>query len=182
MAEQADAADMVYTVDSTKTVSFKMPSSTELVALIIHCNPDIPMEDLDDLEDNAPQCVHRSWWRSDVACKGDDSCRCGQIPLFEVLSAVDAKFHPEIIKRHVAELRGIWLHLWDADALNGISQSPAGEQVRQIEGVAPGSNLCPQCLISGFEHLNDLSHEANNLSVDLGEALAMHPQLTTYLN
>lgn len=181
MEEWADT-DIVYEVGSTKTVSFKMPSPAELVSLIIHCNPDIPAEDLDDLEDNAPQCVHRSWWRTDVACKGDDDCRCGQIPLFEVLSAVDTKFHPEIIRRHVAELRGIWLHLWDADAINGVSQDAAREQVRQIEGVAPGSNLCPQCLIGGFEHLSDLSHEANNLSVDLGEALAVHPKLVTYLD
>lgn len=100
------------------------------------------------------------WWFFDAAC-ANLGCDCAPVTLLEVLSGTEATSHQEVTSAHVGLVGRLWDHYWSGEGL--ISQTSV--EIR---------SACPDCLVYGHEHVETLWAAANQLSGELGEALAAY--------
>ena len=169
------ANELTFTHTDGSSVSFVVPTPRRIVEFVLHTDPDVDPEDLDDIVESTP-LSHRVWWFNDPNCDGSE-CRCGQIPLYEVVGSRPSEEHARIVTAHVLELRAAWRHLWDADAL----MSQQRPEVFSDTGVPFGDMLCVSCLADGPAHGADLLTETQALSLDLGEALTVYPAIAVHI-
>lgn len=170
--------DLTFRLADGTVIRFVVPTRQLIGALIRHSDPNLDDDDIDELTVDADG-VHRLWWKVAKDCRGNDHCDCGQLSLYEVLPNIPADNHEAAVRTHVHEMRSAWRHLWDADALLSRRRRPqpvATELAGQF-----GQHLCARCLSDGPGHIGDLLSDAHTLAIDLGEALAIMPELARFL-
>jgi hypothetical protein len=127
--------------------------------------PGVSDEDEVALIVTPPTELFGCWWFDESACRGDD-CHCGPVTLLEVLTHSTEAARPGIVAAHVAHLANLWDHYWSGEALLSATSGQIG-------------SACPECLLSGGAHIDDLGDAAQQLSGELGEAISAYHSLIT---
>jgi hypothetical protein len=115
--------------------------------------------------DVSPPDTGFGWWFEQQGCNPEDEnshqqCRCGRVTLLEVLDTLTPGDQQAAIEAHNSLQHAVWNHFWSADAL--------------VCGDEELGDVCADCFIEGGDHVVDLQTAAENLGVELAEAIAAH--------
>jgi hypothetical protein len=104
------------------------------------------------------------WWFRQDSCQGSALCECGPVTLLEVLDCIDEGERQKALEMHLAHLGTLYDHYWTCER---ILQHP-GDIVE---------TSCGECVIGAGTHIHTLRTAAQDLAIELGEALSCYNNL-----
>jgi hypothetical protein len=145
-------------------VSLQVPTQYMVEDLLNHFNDlkDFDMEpSLTDFNEFTALGLfsHPVWWVNPYSCASDyfSECFCGRVSLVDVmLNLEDSTSREHAYTQHKSAMSLAFNHYWSGDSLSGGNLF----------------DVCPSCIALGADHISIVGFEAQQLALELGEALA----------